>query len=568
MKGKYLAAALAGLTFFGAVSSASAGRRHLAEEYVDRVHRERQIRMEEEAQSARRREQAARRRQAEAEWERRRAAEEAASQESREDEEPIEEERPAEETSARERTESGVEEERLRAEREREEAERERRAAEAEAREKERQEAEAAAREKERQEAEAAAREAERKAAEEEARRAEEEKRRIASGTTAEEAEGTGEGLLRRLMRRAQEKIDGLKDLTASQKPFLHAAESRPMKLLSPETANTGGTLIFSDSPEYLKRPGVLYTDVVKGEARVFYYHLNDSPHKMKVAVVVESVSGQYAVVRVTRRAVADPDRTYTKVGKGVQQEFFGDARQTERLYIGPDERMLLLEKPDKTVVQPGELASGMADFTASAPVRVTVLCYPPDKDPLKYVENAEILPADEHRLRGTFVGMDRILRLEKYDPEEDGVACVMIGDGERDKFSEGVDATDGSLATNVGNYGVLYRIEASARHKTRFFMSPMGGSYAGVVRLEAGAEGTGIVSVPEGRTDFGAKSVHPPFDKDDMTTLLPSAELSPLGDYRAKQPMFFEMSPPGASNLPVLLILAPEDFRTSESAP
>ena len=61
MKEKYLASALAGLAFFGIVSSASAGRRHLAEEYVDRVHRERQIRMEEEAQSARRRQQAARR---------------------------------------------------------------------------------------------------------------------------------------------------------------------------------------------------------------------------------------------------------------------------------------------------------------------------------------------------------------------------------------------------------------------------------------------------------------------------------------------------------------------------
>ena len=93
-------------------------------------------------------------------------------------------------------------------------------------------------------------------------------------------------------------------------------------------------------------------------------------------------------------------------------------------------------EKPDKTVVMPGTLASGMADFTASAPVRVTVLCYPSGEDPLKYVEEAEILPADEHKLRGTFVGMDRILRLEKYDPEEDGVACVVFGDGERDKSS------------------------------------------------------------------------------------------------------------------------------------
>lgn len=339
------------------------------------------------------------------------------------------------------------------------------------------------------------------------------------------------------------------------------------MKLLSAETINTGGTLILSDSPEYLKRPGILYTDVVKGDARVFYYHLNDTSKKLKVAVVLESVGGQYAVVRVTRRAVADPDQTYTKVGKDIQQEFFSDDRQTERLYIAPEERKLLLEKPDKTVVLPGKLASGMADFTASAPVRVTVLCYPTGRDPLQYVEDAEILPADEHRLRGTFVGMDRILRVEKYDPDEDGVACVILADGVRDKYSEGVDATDGSLATNVGNYGVLYRLEAYSRQKTRFFMSPMGGWFAGVVRVEAGMGGTKLFSVPEGTLAFGEKSVHPPFDENGVTTLLPSVDLSPLGDYRAKPPVFFEMSPPGASNLPVLFILAPEDIKLTEGA-
>ena len=545
MKEKYLASALAGLAFFGIVSSASAGHRHLAEEYADRVHRERQERLQEEARSARMREQAEMRRRAEEEQARRMAAERDDAEPGEDDEEDWEDELPADEGRKREQAAARAEEDAKKQEQERACVEEERlrieREQEAAAREKERQAAEAAAREQERQAAEAKAREAEQKAAEEEARRIEEEKRQIASGTTAEGAEGTGEGLLRRLMRRAKEKIDGAAAAADSAKP--------------------------ADSPEYLKRPGILYTDVVKGDARVFYYHLNDTSKKLKVAVVLESVGGQYAVVRVTRRAVADPDQTYTKVGKDIQQEFFSDDRQTERLYIAPEERKLLLEKPDKTVVLPGKLASGMADFTASAPVRVTVLCYPTGRDPLQYVEDAEILPADEHRLRGTFVGMDRILRLEKYDPDEDGVACVILADGVRDKYSEGVDATDGSLVTNVGNYGVLYRLEAYSRQKTRFFMSPMGGWFAGVVRVETGMGGTKLFSVPEGTLAFGEKSVHPPFDENGVTTLLPSVDLSPLGDYRAKPPVFFEMSPPGASNLPVLFILAPEDIKLTEGA-
>ena len=183
----------------------------------------------------------------------------------------------------------------------------------------------------------------------------------------------------------------------------------------------------------------------------------------------------------------------------------------------------------------------------------------------LVYVDEAEVLPADEHRLRGTFIGMDRVMRLERYDPEEDGVACVMLADGERDKFYEGVDATDGSLTTNVGNYGVLYRIEVSTRRKTKFFLSPMGGAFAGALRVEAGASGTRLANAPDGRMYFGQDSVHPPFAKDGTTMLLPSVELLALGEYRAKPPAFFEFSPPGASNLPVLLILAPEDLKTEE---
>ena len=74
------------------------------------------------------------------------------------------------------------------------------------------------------------------------------------------------------------------------------------------------------------------------------------------------------------------------------------------------------------------------------------------------------------------------------------------------------------------------------------------------------------LVNVPDGRVYyFGENSFHPPLGKENTTTLPTSAELSELGTYRAKPPIFFEFSPPGASNLPVLLILAPEDLKTEE---
>ena len=548
MKRKMIAAALATLMVFGTASSASA--RHLAEEYAERVQLERRERLEEESAAARRQAQAEARRQA---WEEReRRAEEEDRRfiaEDEDDQEAIEAEiveigRPAQEAA-----EARAEEERAVAEAER---------AKAEARERERLSKEA--REREEAERKRSQEDAERRKLEEKAAREQVRQNREKESDVAEEANATGENFLQQFLRRAKERTQSVS--AAAEQPPLHAAKPQPMKILKADHVDTGGTLIFSDSPEYVKKPGILYTDTVKGEARVFYYHLNETGKKCKIAVVLESVGGQYAVVHVTRRAVAPPSENYFQVGKGLQQTYFSDEQGVDKIYIASGERRLLLEDMDKTIVPPGSLVSGMVDFTASAPVRVSVLCYPVDKKPLTYIDETTVLPSDEHKLRGTFVGMDRIVRLNRYDPEEDGVVCVVFADNEYDKYCEGVDATDGSLATNSGNYGILYRIETSTRGKTKYLMSTMGGAFAGAVRVEAGASGNKLVNVPDGSMFFGQDSVHPPIDKNGMTTLLTSVDLSEIGSYRAKPPIFFEFSPPGASNLPVMLILAPEDLK------
>ena len=581
MRGKKIAALLAAMALFGAAPVASA--RHMAEEYVDRVQRERQERLQEEARMRRVQEQAEARRRAqearqlhddEDEEDTEAYDEEIDEEDARDDAHAAEE--AARQASAAEKIEERRQEDNFRKEEalskeearrrkeERREAEKleKKRAKEEAALEKERRKAE----EKERRRAEKEEREREKQAAKEK-ERAEKEARRAAEAEEAsKEAANTGEGILEKYLRRAREKVQGSVPASASTEARLHIAKEQPIKRLEVETVDTGGTLLFSDSPEYVKEPGILYTDVVKGDARVFYYHLNDTKKPYKVAVVLESVGGQYAVVRVTRRAVAAPSENYFEVGKGLQEAYFADNQATEKMYIGPDDRRLLLEEMDKTIVKPGELVSGMVDFSVTAPVRVSVLFYPTGKDPLKYVVEADVLPADEHRLRGTFVGMDRILRLKhSYRPDDDGLACIILADGERDAYREGVDATDGSLATNSGNYGMLYRLELPVRGKTRFLMSPMGGLYAGVVRAESERSGSQLISVPSRSFFFGESTVHPPFTKEGMSTLLTTADIADLGVFPAKPRTFFDFSPPGASNLPVMLILAPENTKLTE---
>ena len=566
MKRKAIAAALAALAVFGTAPVVSA--RHQAEEYAERVQREKKERWREAENEARIRAQAESRRRA---AEERRIAEEQQRQnemeilddEDSEDDELIRGENIRDEAQAK--TDIAEKEEQAEKEAQRvvEEIQQPEEAQRVVEEIPQPEETDRAAEETVRRQEQRVTEEAEK------AERVEGEGVRTAEDTAtkaAGEATDTGEGLLAKYLRAARERLQGEKPLptqTAQAAPGLHITEPQPMKRLEVEITDGDGTLLFSDSPEYVKEPGILYSDIVKDDARVFYYHLNDTKKPYKVAVVLEEASDREAMVRVTRRAMAQPSENYLQVGKTLQEMFFSGAEEAETIAVAPRQRKLLLEAADQIVLRPGELVAGMVDFSAAAPVRVSVLFYPPDKNPLQYISDAEILPADEHHLRGTFIGMNRTLRLKTpHHPKKDGIGCVVLADGELDPYREGVDATDGSIVTNYGNYGVVYRLEVPVRATTHFFMSPMGGGYAGVVRANAGKDTKRLIAVPDNRLMFGENSVHPPFDISGSTMLLPSAELADLGIWKKKPPVFFEFSPPGASNLPILLILAPEKIK------
>ena len=72
-----------------------------------------------------------------------------------------------------------------------------------------------------------------------------------------------------------------------------------------------GGTLLFSDSPEYVEQDGILYSDVVTGAGRIFYYHLNNTRQNKKIAVVLENEGKYTAILNVSREALSAPSDNY-----------------------------------------------------------------------------------------------------------------------------------------------------------------------------------------------------------------------------------------------------------------
>ena len=332
---------------------------------------------------------------------------------------------------------------------------------------------------------------------------------------------------------------------------------------------DTGGTLLFSDSPEYVDRPGILYQDTVQGKARVLYYHLNNTRIPQKVAVVLENADHKEKanMVRVTRGGTAWPSDDYLWVGKTTQNQYFGE-KKNDLILVMKDKKRLLQSSMDEIILQPGQLVYGVYDFTADHPVKASVIMYPAHVDPFSFMNIAKVLPRDSVALRGTFKGMDReITSSREYDPEKDGTVYVMLADDKVDKYKVGVDATDGTQTVNYGNYGMLYKIAIPVKEgapKVQYYLSPLGGTYAGAMTVRRDhSPYTKRLETPQGRVYFGDQT--PPESEqvskareEGIAFFGSNMELADLGSYDNSVPTYFEFSPPGASNLPACLILVP----------
>jgi hypothetical protein len=307
----------------------------------------------------------------------------------------------------------------------------------------------------------------------------------------------------------------------------------------------TGGKLLLSDSPEEFTETGVLYTDVVEGDTRLFYHHVNGMLYDKKVAVVLENTTDKPVKVTVYRHGVAGPHGDYLLVGKTAQLKYF-DSSGPYVIELPAKSAELLDTKAAEARIKPKQLVNGIYDFIASGPVRVKVMAVGAYADPLREREKAKILPHDIHHLRGTFPFANRLkLSDQVYNGKENGPQVITLGDGVTDTFITGTDATDGSSVLNYGNYGVLYQIflpTAPGSSNTELKLNPRGGVYAGALELKVNTKVQPAVGTPGDRTFLE----HP-------------STATHVGYLKADAAQWIHFMPPGASNLPVKLILTPE---------
>lgn len=308
------------------------------------------------------------------------------------------------------------------------------------------------------------------------------------------------------------------------------------------KNSSLGGKLLLSDSPEMVQDDGILYQDKVEGNVRLFFYHVNAAKNAKKMDVILENKGTEVAHVKVSQSSLGGPGYAWLAVGKETMTSYLGKAASYQ-INIPPGGALPLSTSISETAVLPNMLIHGIYDFTVDHPINVKVLMLPMLEDSIKFSKTAKVLPTDEWRLRGTFEGANRKLSsVDAYDPVLYRAIGITLADNEVDPYLKGIDATDGTQVVNYGNYGVVYQIEPPGRNNRRisYYLVPLGGYYAGALGIHHPEVDWSPMATPRGKVYFGDNK----------------QDFSFLGTYDKSESLSFTFSPPGASNLPVKLVI------------
>ena len=315
---------------------------------------------------------------------------------------------------------------------------------------------------------------------------------------------------------------------------------------LSATSTAFGGRLLLSDSPETPTEDGILYQDTVSGDVRLFLYHVNGTAVNKRFVVILENTDPEPATVTVYQHGIGGPGFDYHLVGKNAQINYF-NGNDVYLVEVPGNGKAHLSSVLTDTTVAPNALVNGIFDFKADRPVVVKVLMMPTNVDSKKFAGQAKVLPADAHHLRGTFEGRDRmIIPNQVYNPAADGPAVITLADNFKDLYMRGIDATDGSPVVNYGNYGVVYKMFLPSEYggKLSYWLNPRGGEYAGWIGVKYQHQTAPAVATPDGQIAFGHNKL---------------TDFASIGTFEGGQSLWLTFSPPGASNLPIKLVVLPE---------
>ncbi len=298
-------------------------------------------------------------------------------------------------------------------------------------------------------------------------------------------------------------------------------------KRVNPVGTTNREKVMISNSPETVTQAGILYKDVLRGQNRLYYHHLNGTNGNIQIYLLAVNQGEEPVDLKVNRWGVAGPADPLA-VGRAAAYRFLDfSSIDAKNIKLLPGEEVVLNEG-NAPVVYPGRTVHGIFSVDASQDVLFVVAAVKNSKQ-LDQYEKLRVLPRDGKHIRGTYLRGNRnmLVKLGQREPSR-----LVIADGNEDRFLYGKDGEE--IYRNKGNYGLIYRVTVRSEFRAGVLFSPRGGVFAGAGAWEGDA-----------------------FNLPNRGVMQPGG-LAMIGVIEPGQEKVLEFIPPAGSYLPVNLIFIP----------
>lgn len=300
------------------------------------------------------------------------------------------------------------------------------------------------------------------------------------------------------------------------------------------------GTMIMSDSPEVVKRDGILYRDTIDGQGRIMFHHINGydagnySGDNRRLVLIADNPTDEPITVTIKKKTVKGPATDVLAIGQKLLYDFF-KSEQVETITLKPGERQYIYDSKAVKWTN-GQCLSGMMDIETTGPVIFSSLSVQHGVT-LEQMYEMELLPKDVHP-RGTFNATEIQYKLT-LDPSKP--TKLLIGTG-TDDWLNGRDAITLEEVQNRGNFGITYRITITASEDTGIILNPRATSFKGAIKWDG--DSNQVYNIPEIGTISGT-----------------TTKAAVLGIIKKGETKTFEYMLPNGSAAPVLIGFIPSSY-------
>lgn len=248
-------------------------------------------------------------------------------------------------------------------------------------------------------------------------------------------------------------------------------------------TEYTGeGTLIMSNSPENVKKTGILYQEDVTGNGRLLVHHIHQMDKDKRLVILAQNNNSNRIELALKNKTFKGPSKDVLYIGQQVLYDYL-DNQKGMHINLDPHSTYVIYDS-GTSKWKYDEVISGMIDFESKDKIRYIVAAVEPDT-PIEKIEKMECVPRDIHP-RGTYNITGRHYQVIL---NQKGQSTKLVLGENDEEWAVGQDGLTGKKCINKGNFGITYHIYITAKENTAVILNPRGDMFRGAVKWEG--EGT-----------------------------------------------------------------------------